>query len=154
MNLTHNTTENNLPSKKKIWIPVILIIVATAAVVLYFGLKNRAPEPKTGYEEEQLPSIKVIVTNGCGYEHLAADFAAALKDKNIEVVGLSQTSKPIYDKTIIVIRKGDMQDLERLKKMTGIHRWTSAYNEYFSADFEIIVGRDYEQFIPKKGRKD
>ncbi|HPX10049.1 MAG TPA: hypothetical protein PLK65_02545, partial [Candidatus Cloacimonas sp.] len=66
---------------------------------------------------------------------------------NIEVVGLSETPKPIYDKTIIVIRKGDSEDLERLMKMTGIQRWTSAYNEYFSADFEIIVGRDYEQYM-------
>ncbi|HNV93295.1 MAG TPA: LytR C-terminal domain-containing protein [Candidatus Cloacimonas sp.] len=154
MNLTNNPPENNLPPRRKIWFPIILILVATAAVVLFFGLRNKAIEPKTGYEEDQLPSIKIVVTNGCGYEHLAADFASALKDKNIEVVSLSQTPKPIYDKTIIVIRKGDMQDLERLKKMTGIQRWTSAYNEYYSADFEIIVGRDYEQFIPKKGRRD
>jgi hypothetical protein len=38
-----------------------------------------------------------------------------------------------------VIRKGDMQDLERLKRMTGIQRWTSALNEYHNADFDIIM---------------
>lgn len=148
MSLTNKPPEKNLPSKKSLIVSVILILLVTAAVILYFALKNRNSETKNFHAEDKFPAIKVIVTNGCGYEHLAADFAAALKDKNIEVVSLSQTSKPIYDKTIIVIRKGDMQDLNRLQKMTGIQRWTSAYNEYFGADFEIIVGRDYEQFLP------
>jgi len=147
LNLTNNPPENKLTTKRKIWLPITLILIAIVAIVLFFIWKKNTEESKPVYSEEQLPAIKVVVTNGCGYEHLAADFAAALKDKNIEVVGLSETPKPIYDKTIIVIRKGDREDLERLMKMTGIQRWTSAYSEYFSADFEIIVGRDYEQFI-------
>jgi len=147
LNLTNNQPENNLTLKRKIWLPIILVLIVIIAVVLFFTSRKKNPVNKIAYTEEQLPAIKVVVTNGCGYEHLAADFALALKDKNIEVVSLGETSKPIYDKTIIVVRKGDNEDLERLKKMTGIQRWTSAYNEYFNADFEIIVGRDYEQFI-------
>ncbi len=85
--------------------------------------------------------------NGCGFEQLASEFAAAISQNNIEVVSLGDTPRPIYDKSIIVIRKGDMQDLKRLQKMTGITRWTSAQNEYHSADFDIIVGRDYESYI-------
>jgi len=91
----------------------------------------------------------VVVSNGCGYEQLASEFAGALKEKNIEGISLADTPKPIYDKSVIVMRKGDMEDLKRLQKMTGIERWTSAYNEYYNADFEIIVGRDYEQYIKK-----
>jgi len=147
LNLTNNPPDNMLTTKRKIWLPITLVLIAIVAIVLFFVWKRDSAESKSVYGEEQLPAIKVIVTNGCGYEHLAADFASALKDKNIEVVGLSETTKPIYDKTIIVIRKGDSEDLERLMKMTGIQRWTSAYNEYFSADFEIIVGRDYEQYM-------
>lgn len=146
MDLTNNEPQENVPQKWKIWLPIgigaLLIIVAA---VFYFG--KTSASAVTEYGEDKLPAIKVVVTNGCGYEQLASEFAAAMATKNIEVVSLGDTPKPIYDKSIIVVRKGDMQDLKRLQTMTGIQRWTSAVNEYYNADFEIIVGRDYEEFI-------
>lgn len=147
MDLTNNEPENNVPPKWKLWLPIgigaLLIIVAA---VFYFGKSSDDGKAKE-YSEDELPAIKVVVTNGCGYVQLASEYAAAIAGKNIEVVSLADTPKPIYDKSIIVVRKGDMQDLKRLQKMTGIQRWTSALNEYFIADFEIIVGKDYEEFI-------
>jgi hypothetical protein len=147
--LTNIDGENTLPSKWKTWLPIGLFVLAVAGAVLFFLLKQPGTEKPHTYGEDELPAIKIVVTNGCGYEQLASEFANALKNINVEVVSLGDTSKPIYDKSIIVIRKGDMQDLKRLQKMTGIERWTSAYNEYFNADFEIIVGRDYEQYISR-----
>ncbi len=147
MDLTNNEPENNVPPKWKLWLPIgigaLLIIVAA---VFYFGKSSDDGKAKE-YSEDELPAIKVVVTNGCGYVQLASEYAAAIAGKNIEVVSLADTPKPIYDKSIIVVRKGDMQDLKRLQKMTGIQRWTSALNEYYIADFEIIVGKDYEEFI-------
>ncbi|HQQ67361.1 MAG TPA: LytR C-terminal domain-containing protein, partial [Candidatus Cloacimonadota bacterium] len=125
----------------------ILILAAVLAVYLLLVRSHNPASTSTGYDEDQLPAIKVVILNGCGFEQLASEFAAAISHKNIEVVSLGDTPRPIYDKSIIVIRKGDMQDLKRLQKMTGITRWTSAQNEYYSADFDIIVGRDYESFI-------
>jgi hypothetical protein len=147
LDLTNNEPENNVPPKWKLWLPIgigaLLIIVAA---VFYFGKSSDDGKAKE-YSEDELPAIKVVVTNGCGYVQLASEYAAAIAGKNIEVVSLADTPKPIYDKSIIVVRKGDMQDLKRLQKMTGIQRWTSALNEYYIADFEIIVGKDYEEFI-------
>jgi len=149
LELTNNPPENKLPPKWKIWLPVILAVIALVAILGYhFFFRDEAAGPET-WGEDKLPAIKVVITNGCGYEQLASEFADALKDENIEVVSLADTPKPIYDKSIIVVRTGDQQDLQRLIKMTGIERWTSAENEYYSADFEIIVGRDYEQYIKK-----
>jgi hypothetical protein len=126
---------------------LILIIAAVLAGYLIL-VRSHSPAPDSdGYDEDQLPAIKVVILNGCGFEQLASEFAAAISQNNIEVVSLGDTPRPIYDKSIIVIRKGDMQDLKRLQKMTGITRWTSAQNEYHSADFDIIVGRDYESYI-------
>lgn len=131
----------------KAWL-IIIIIALALALILYFTVFRKAEDKveNTSYGEDQLPAIKVVILNGCGYDQLAMDFATALKDKNIDVISMGNTPKPIYDKSIIVMRKGDKHDLERLQKMTGIERWTSALNEYHSADFDIIVGRDYEQF--------
>jgi len=149
LELTNNPPENNLPPKWKIWLPLVLAILAVAGILSYhFIFKPKQAGPET-WGEDKLPAIKVVITNGCGFEQLASEFAEALKDKNIEVVSLADTPKPIYDKSIIVVRKGDQQDLQRLIKMTGIERWTSAENEYYNADFEIIVGRDYEQYTKK-----
>ena len=121
------------------------VIITIGALVFIKGMRTESDNKP--YSEDQLPAIKVIVLNGCGYEQLATEFAAAIAHKNIEVVSLGDTPKPIYDKSVIIVRKGDMQDLARLQKMIGIQRWTSAYNEFHGADFDIIVGRDYEQFI-------
>lgn len=142
---------NGAPQKKWFtspWFiyPAIALILLGLGLTIYLRSQNKAPVPGE-YLEDQLPAIKVVVLNGCGFEQLASEYAAAIAHKNIEVVSLGDTPRPIYDKSIIVIRKGDMQDLKRLQKMTGITRWTSAMNEYHNADFDIIVGRDYEEYI-------
>ncbi len=128
---------------------VIGIIVLAFGLIIYFGLSGRDKTPETpfAYGEDQLPAIKVVVLNGCGYEQLAREYANSISELNIDVVSLGDTPKPIYDKSIIVVRKGDDHDLSRLMKMTGIKRWTSALNEYHSADFEIIIGRDFDEFM-------
>jgi len=149
MDLTNSTADEKLTPKWKIWLPWVLAILVLAAILLWFFVFRDNAPVTTEYGEDKLPAIKVVISNGCGYEQLASDYAASLKDKNIEVMGLGDTPKPIYDKSIIVVRKGDMQDLKRLQKMTGITRWTSAENEYYNADFEIIVGSDYEEYMPK-----
>jgi hypothetical protein len=99
--------------------------------------------------EHKLPAVKIILTNGCGFEGLAKEFSDFLADKNIDIVSMGNTLRPIYDKTIIVIRKGDDEDFKRLQRMTGIMRFTMAKNETALADFEIIIGKDYEQYTNK-----
>ena len=100
MDLTNNEPENNVPPKWKLWLPIgigaLLIIVAA---VFYFGKSSDDGKAKE-YSEDELPAIKVVVTNGCGYVQLASEYAAAIAGKNIEVVSLADTPKPIYDKSI------------------------------------------------------
>jgi len=128
-----------------LWLLALIVI----ALILWAILSGRlgSKSESAAYGEDQLPAIKVVVLNGCGYDQLASEFAAHLSRKNIDVISVGNTPRPVYDKSIIVIRKGDMHDLARLQRMTGIQRWTSAENEYHSADFDVIVGRDYEQFM-------
>jgi len=65
--ITNNPPDNMLTTKRKIWLPITLVIIAIVAVVLFFVWKRDSAESKSVYGEEQLPAIKVIVTNGCGY---------------------------------------------------------------------------------------
>lgn len=133
-------------SRAWIWYALAAIVIILLAYLVISRGANAQDGPKE-YEEDQLPAIKVAVLNGCGYEQLASEYSAYLADKNVDVVSLGDTPRPIYDKSIIVMRKGDEKDLARLQRMTGIQRWTSALNEYHNADFDIIVGRDYEEFM-------
>ena len=146
IDLTTKPSGKKWSSKRGIWFLILAVVIVALAAGLYYRSVNRKTA-SDGYSEDQLPAIKVVILNGCGYEQLASEFAAAMSHKNIEVVSLGDTPRPIYDKSIIVMRKGDKQDLERLQKMTGIQRWTSAMNEFHSAEFDIIVGRDYETYI-------
>ncbi len=145
MDLTTQEPQNNLTSKRtKLIIAVSVIVLVVIIFAIVKGLS--AKKDNANRPEDEMPAIKVVVTNGCGYDKLASEFAEYLNKKNIEVVELTDTSKPIYDKSIIVVRKGDSQDLQRLQTMTGITRYTVARNEEYPADFEIIVGKDYEDF--------
>ncbi len=140
--------ENNLTRSYKILgLSLIIVIIVSIAGILWYKYKfqNGAALPKA---ETELPAIKVILTNGCGFEGVAGDFAEFLADKNVDVVARGNT-KPIYDKSIIVMRRGDENDLRRLQQMTGIMRFTKALSEFALGDFEIIIGRDYEKIIRK-----
>jgi hypothetical protein len=146
LDLTSSRPQKKWFTKGRFLALILIVAAVLAGYLILVRSHNPAPD-SSEYEEDQLPAIKVVILNGCGFEQLASEFAAAISQNNIEVVSLGDTPRPIYDKSIIVIRKGDMQDLKRLQKMTGITRWTSAQNEYHSADFDIIVGRDYESYI-------
>ncbi len=127
---------------------VVFILLASLGGILWYKYKYLADQ-KENNPEHKLPAVKIVLTNGCGFEGLAKEFSDFLADKNVDIVAMGNTLRPVYDKTIIVIRKGDSQDFERLQRMTGINRYTMAKNESALADFEIIIGKDYEQYTNK-----
>lgn len=135
-------------SNKLLLIIILLILLISGGGVLWYKNQylSRQNEKDT---EHKLPAVKIILTNGCGFEGLAKEFSDFLADKNVDIVAMGNTLRPVYDKTIIVIRKGDQQDFERLQRITGIKRYTMARNESAFADFEIIIGKDYEQYTKK-----
>lgn len=129
------------------WVVIALVVLSIAGIVSYqIRQRNKNVENDP---ERKLPAIKIILTNGCGFEGVAGEFSDFLSEKNVDIVATGNTRKPIYDKTIIVVRKGDEQDLNRLIRMTGITRNTTATSEYAVAEFEIIIGKDYEQYLIK-----
>ena len=146
MSLTESGSQNIVARKRFPWWILILILLAGIGLTIY--LKGWYPNADDeGWEEDKLPAVKVVVLNGCGFVGLASEYAQFIQDQNIDVMSLGDTPKPIYDKSIIVVRKGDEQDLKRLQKMTGIQRYTVAKTSYHNADFEIIIGRDFDLYM-------
>ncbi|NLN84672.1 MAG: hypothetical protein GX135_01040, partial [Candidatus Cloacimonetes bacterium] len=77
----------------------------------------------------------------------AAEYTEFIKDKNIDVVEIGSTSKPIYNKSIIEVKTNDPQDLARLQKMTGITRHALAVEKDPPVPFIIILGDDFDTFM-------
>ncbi|MCB5224148.1 MAG: LytR C-terminal domain-containing protein [Candidatus Cloacimonadaceae bacterium] len=126
-----------------ILIGVLALILTALALIQHFGLPDRAMPD----EESSLPALKVMVKNGCGVENLAAEYTEFIKDKNIDVVEIGSTSKPIYNKSIIEVKTNDPQDLARLQKMTGITRHALAVEKDPPVPFIIILGDDFDTFM-------
>jgi hypothetical protein len=149
-----NLPANNLtPTVRKKWlIPTIVVVLLVAIMVGFVIYRYHAIKKKANYEAT-LPSIRISLKNGCGFEGAASDMTEFLSDKNIDIVSTGNADKFIYNKTIIVVKKRDPADLQRLMKMTGIRQWTLAENEYSVAPFVIIIGKDYEDLIANQKKE-
>ncbi|MCB5258170.1 MAG: LytR C-terminal domain-containing protein [Candidatus Cloacimonadaceae bacterium] len=144
--MTAKHSSNNWFSSKS-WLWILIVILAGVLITLIY---IRFISPKGDFQdldEKNLPAIKVIIKNGCGVENLATDYANYIRNKNIEVIRISDTSHPIYNKSLIEVKQEDLQDLKRLQKMTGIQRYTLAIDSSSEAPFIIILGADYDAFL-------
>lgn len=146
MSLTVNGQPNTL-TPKRYWryVTTALVVLAVLAVAWFGVLKSGLLSRRDG--EKDLPALKVVISNGCGIEKLAADYRDYIREKNIDVLNLTSTPLPIYNKSLIVVKHGDEQDLLRLQKMTGIQRFTMAVDPDYEAPFVIILGADFEDFM-------
>jgi len=127
-----------------LWTVLAVVVLGAVGIVIYQVRDHKNPEAPT--EDKNLPPIRLVLNNGGGFEGAAGEFANWLADKNVEIIATGNTLRPVYNKTIIINRKGRREDLQRLIRMTGIQRWTEIKTESALADFEIIVGKDYEQY--------
>jgi len=97
--------------------------------------------------QDNLPAIRVKVLNGCGFSGAASEMSNYLSRFNIDVIGIGNADQFIYDKTIIIVKKDDQQDLERLIRYTKISRRAFALSDDAVESFQIIVGKDYLSYL-------
>jgi hypothetical protein len=141
------------PTQGKRWLKpvlvIVLIIVVVSGLLIY---RHHVLEKKRALVEMQ-PAIRITLLNGCGFDGAAKDMTDFLTDKNIDIVSTGNAAKFIYNKTIIVVKKMDRDDLLRLMSMTGITQWTLAESEFSVAPFVIVIGKDYQELIANQKKK-
>ena len=142
---------------KKNWFSVKYAIIVLITFVILglsaFFILNRKIEENDGLlSEDNYPSIKIMVYNGCGFTGVANNVKNYLQSKNIDVVSTRNTQKFVYDETLIVVKKNDEIDLKRLQKMTGIENVIYATNDNFDVPFVIIAGKDYQKYFKINNR--
>ncbi len=128
---------------KKILFPSFSIILILGILFVNSGCKKEKQE----INEENFPAIRVILLNGCGYKGIAQKVRKKILRKNIDVISYGNAEKFVHKRTLIVVRQNDAEDLERLKRMTGIEYVVYACKPDTDAPFEIILGNDFEQFF-------
>ena len=133
---------------KRKWI-IIIILASVVSVSTLFLLLNVGKRKIVSdlLDENNYPAIKIIVQNGSGFSGVANNVKDNLFGKNIEVVGVGNARKFVYDETIIIVKHGDNIDLKRIQNMTGIENVIYAVNENYFVPFIIVAGRDYQKYF-------
>ncbi|MCL2065245.1 MAG: LytR C-terminal domain-containing protein [Candidatus Cloacimonetes bacterium] len=127
---------------------LLISVIILASIMLYIGINSKDRRETESYlSESDFPSIRIMIQNGCGFVGVAQNVRNAVSQKNIDVVGVSNSRKFIYNETIIIVKHDDEIDLQRLKNMTGIENVIYAVNENYFVPFIIIAGRDYQRFF-------
>ena len=117
------------------------------SLLLFAAVILVACKDQTDEVVDLMPAIRVRILNGCGHKNAASDFGNYLTRYNIDVIGVGNAHKFIYDRSIIVVKTDDEQDLERLMRYTGITRRVYALDNHSIESFQIIAGRDFRDYI-------
>jgi ABC-type uncharacterized transport system ATPase component len=133
---------------KRLFLIIIPIIILILVYILisennYVNKRDLVEE----WDEDHGEAIQVIVHNGSGFRGVANYVRQSLVGGKIEVVGIGNTRRFIYDESIIVVKHNNDLDLRRLKRMTGIENVIYAVNENYHVPFIIIAGRDYQVYF-------
>jgi hypothetical protein len=142
--------KNSLSLVLKKLIISVLIIFFIGFVLFIWQYTNRYKNSKeTDYS---FSSIKISILNGCGKINAATEVKDYLYDKginNLDIISWKNVPRQmfIYDKSLIVVKKGDDEKLNFLMNLTGIHRRIYAENDQFIEEFQIILGNDYNQYF-------
>lgn len=124
---------------------VLLLIIAVFIFYLFFNLKRE----KKDVAKVSIPTIKLVLLNGCGYPDIAKEVKDILVDKNFDIIAWRNVERNmfIYEKSIIVIKKYDQNKLAYFQKMTGLDRRIFALDENTIEDFQIILGKDFKKYF-------
>ena len=143
--------KNNLsPIKKR----ALLITITVLIIILSFFFILFLKREKANINEDKIAvtSLKISILNGCGIDGAAKDVKEYLINKNIknlDIIAWENVERDmfIYGKTLIVIKKDDEEKLKYLMKITGIKRRIFALDPNTIEDMQIILGRDYKNYL-------
>ncbi|PID29972.1 MAG: hypothetical protein CSB55_00625 [Candidatus Cloacimonadota bacterium] len=126
---------------------LIFILAAFVVSTIFIFTKKEKEKAIKSDSGKNLSPIQIILLNGTGETGLAGKIRGILAEgSDIDVISCANANKFIYDKSIIVVRK-DTIGLRRLKIITGIERRVFAKDKNAHAQFDVILGNDYEKYF-------
>lgn len=123
-------------------------------IIQDFRLEPTPPELNLkNYDDSLLSNIEVEVLNGCGISGIAQQFTEYLRDKHIDVIRTENADNFHYDKTMVILRRGDFEQAKQVAKLLEISPHDSirvmvAPDGALLTDITIVVGSDYINIGP------
>ena len=99
-------------------------------------------------DAETVPGIlQIEVLNGCGVPRIADRFTAYLRKNNFDVVKTGNYETFGVSKTIVIDRKGKLENAVRIAKAMGLprERALQEQSDAFLVDATVILGSDFRQ---------
>ncbi len=146
-----NKSKNNLSSAlKKLLISFLAIFIIVVVIIIVH--KNLLSPDKDDKPSYNFSSVKISLLNGCGKKNAATEVKDFLYDKeinNLDIISWKNVPRDmfIYEKSLIIVKKGNDEKLDFLMRLTGIKRRIYAENEQYIEEFQIILGKDYKKYF-------
>lgn len=103
--------------------------------------ENDLERPVVSYD------ISFQVVNGYGKSGLAMAVRNELINMGFDVLAIDNAKKFIYQRTVLLIRKMDVEKLEIVKKKLNISNIYLQIKEDSLYDFILILGADYKKYF-------
>ena len=116
-------------------------------------VKNPSPLNTKDYDDSLLTDIEAEVLNGCGISGVAQKFTDYFRKNHVDVVRTENADNFYYDKTIVILRRGDFEQVREIARLLEISpgdsiRVIEDRNESLLTDVTIIIGSDYLNIGP------
>lgn len=128
------------------WLFIALLLVTASCHSKQQGVVAQAAD--TTATVPAGAAIRLNIINGCGISGAAQTVRKSLeRHGGVDIVSVGDAGRQTYNRTVIVARKNDLAELERLKALSGITIYTYARMAQPVADYDIIIGRDYSKIF-------
>jgi len=91
---------------------------------------------------EDGPAVTVEVLNTTGRSGLARVATMRLRERGIDVVAFGNASEPL-DSTLLVVRRGDEREAERVRRALGLGRVLVDRDSSLFLDVTVLLGADF-----------
>lgn len=127
-----------------------VLIVLLIALVVRIWFPGIQPERDNGGTHLISEVIQIQVLNGCGVAGVASAFTGRLRQHGFDVVESGNFETYSVDRTFVIDRSGNLENARRVARALGISE-TQIIREVasgFYLDATVVIGADYQQFIP------
>ena len=147
------TREHSASSSKKIFLNVLLVLIAAFVLYQLFGLtiplgnRNASPQAASPSVAPTTPNVvQVDVQNGCGASGIGQKMTALLRAAGYDVVEMGNYKTFDVSRSLVVDRSGNLELARRIASDLGISQKNVIQEispEYFVAA-SVIVGKDFK----------
>jgi hypothetical protein len=120
---------------------------------IYIKLSHKSSNSVDQYNG-QVPSdlIQVEVLNGCGIGGVADKFTEHLRNKNVDIVKISNYISNDVGESMVIEHLGNMANAYKVARALGIkdENVIQQLNKDYFLDVTIVIGRDYFNLTPYK----